>query len=707
MPRASSKPTSSQNTAAPYQVPEAVETHRYGTRGVRYKYSNGKAPHIPPPEPPTERPSLPKSAARKRKDPTPGEGERGGSELEQHNSEPEHEQSEPHNSEPPQASTLDSIDTRMEHSAAVLSPVDENIPHPPAIPEDTITPSLDSSQQSSTALVARDTQGSYHAVRYIRHVLTLTQAGNGIITTASGNPLRTPRRSNRPIGYTTPAVVIFGNSSNWPGFDHDDSQMPSFVPNTSIPFDTNVFSITMSPHPSRQVGVHQSNFSSWALCGNEFANPGSSSGVDEQPYNMGNLDQDVFPSQPTQVATMSTPTFAESAPIFEAPALTPAVTAPASANFNTLYATIMRTIPPILPAAPRAPTPMRPSGREGSMLRDNPASTQLVLASRASSTAPDVGHENEIWGSSVAPSNFRLPRALLPPPPRSHVRQDTYRPNSLRQGNFSYDQVSFIKFMKQRWGLYLVAEDPFPINVLPAQELCLLYAESILGISRAACGITQSTFDYVRKKDSNIRNGFLHGLLKVVEEDYGVTAASKSRVEELILNVNFAHISYDLTTKKITGRYCHPCICKVIKIVLFTRRSRGRPVGVRFIRELMGDTTAESDQDLHDLAANAGAPVAIIALACTLILHALQSIKAGDSSNRKAKTVKPVKFSEQKYGGPYRTILAKMKQYPRLGEVQKAYMEEIMKEYLVAHASTGDESDEELEFDDDMLSDGE
>ncbi|KAG8682117.1 hypothetical protein FRC08_015184, partial [Ceratobasidium sp. 394] len=88
------------------------------------------------------------------------------------------------------------------------------------------------------------------------------------------------------------------------------------------------------------------------------------------------------------------------------------------------------------------------------------------------------------------------------------------------------------------------------------------------------------------------------------------------------------------------------------------------------------------------------------------ILYALHSIKAGDSSKRKPRTPKPVKFSEDKYGTHYRSILEKMKQYSRLQEVQKTYMEEIMKEYLAVHTSAGKDSDSELDFDDEMLSDG-
>ncbi|KAG8714147.1 hypothetical protein FRC08_012312 [Ceratobasidium sp. 394] len=69
---------------------------------------------------------------------------------------------------------------------------------------------------------------------------------------------------------------------------------------------------------------------------------------------------------------------------------------------------------------------------------------------------------------------------------------------------------------------------------------------------------------------------------------------------------------------------------------------------------------------------------------------------------------KPVKFSESKYGKLYRTILAKLKQYDRLREVQKMYMEEIMKQYLAAQVTSDNDSDgDDFTFDDEMQSDGE
>ncbi|KAG9087312.1 hypothetical protein FS749_003001 [Ceratobasidium sp. UAMH 11750] len=691
MPRDTNKPT--KNTTA--NPPVAAGTPRYGLRGVQYKYSHSKAPHVPPPKPPKERPALPQSIARKGKNqrtvtqaaPADTGINQVDALVDQDNQvqpEPERLAPEAHNFNPISASASTSISAQAENTPSVLDSIAENAS---MVTEEISTPGIEASQRLNTAPSTQNTQAHGHIS----------------LTMPLGNPLCTPRRSNPSIGFTSPAVVIFQTPPNWARFDQDDSQMPPFVPNTSIPFDTSTFLARSPPALTRYPNSLDSGPSSLAFRATEFADPGSGPALNEQPRNASTLAEDVFRPQPT--LTIAAPV--------------------QSTNFNTMYTTIMRTIPSILPVAPMTLVPARSSGsaplrfpsksssnitsREGSALPDDLVPAQDLSVSQNTALGLVATREQgSLWHSSVAPSSHRLSRMHLPTPrTRASHPEETQHMMYLRQGDFKYDQVTFIKHMKHRWCLYLAAQDPFPINILPAQELCISYAEQVLQASHAQYNITQEAFDYVRKKDSNIRNSFLSGLLNVVEEGYDVTAASGDKIDELIKNLNFAHNSYDLITKKVKGRYRHHCIGKVISIILFTKRSRGRPVGVRFIRELMGDIGTEPAQDLPSLAANAFAPVATIALACTMILHALHSIKAGDSSNRKPKTIKPVKFAEQKYGGHYRTILAKMKQYSRLGEVQKAYMEEIMKEYLVCHATTGEESDGELEFDDEMMSDGE
>ncbi|KAG8703835.1 hypothetical protein FRC08_002612 [Ceratobasidium sp. 394] len=724
MPRIN-KSTTSQQSAAPYPVPEvvleavpeaAVEEaaepgHRYGTRRMAYKFSKSKAPVIPPPAA-TQGATSPASVNCTEKRPygnkgagaavtaanETGEGNAAtcsqADQIDQGESQPEQRELEQHNLEVPNSGPLPfntpgSAVVHADDSHSGSIPQIGHLPQLPTISEDTTTPST--SQDMSTALVLRNTQGN--------------QAAS--ITTSS-TLFSTPRRPNRPVGFNTPALVIIQNSQDWTQSNHDDLQIAPFIPNPSIPLDTSVLSISVSPHPnSRQICIQQSGFSSWMPRESEFAPPqsGASLNTPSKTHTAMNFNQDVFQAQPTR-----------------------AIEAPPN-QFKRLYDTIMGTIPPVLPTAPMTPAPnalanprllqlpqgppSAASSRESSILRDEPVPAQALHASRVSSTsrassaAPEAGHgSNDTWRSSVAPSSFQLSRAYLPPASRPPGYSNGYRPNSLRQGNFTYEQVIFIKYMKYRWAFSLATEDPFPINVLPAREACFSYAEKTLEVSRTSCQLSQ-VFDYVRKKDSGIRNSFLNGLLLAVEESYDVNTTSGLKIDDLISNMNFAHASWDKATRKIVGRYRNPCIAKVIKIVLFTKRSRGRSIGVRFIRELMGDPE-ELDVTTHTPMPTIGAPVATIGLACTLILHALHSIKAGDSSSRKRDTPKPVKLSESKYGKLYRTILAKLKQYERLGEVKELFMEEIMKEYLVAQAASDDGSDgDELEFDDEMQSDGE
>ncbi|KAG8705190.1 hypothetical protein FRC08_001782 [Ceratobasidium sp. 394] len=607
--------------------------------------------------------------------------------IDQGESQPEQRELEQHNLKVPDSESLPFntpgsaiVHTDDSHSGSI--PQIGHVPWLPTISEDTTTPST--SQDMSTALVLRNTQGNQAA---------------SIVT--STNLFSTPRRPNRPAGYNTPALVIIQNSQDWAQSNHDDLQIAPFIPNPSVPLNASVFSIRVSPHPnSRQICIQQSGFSSWMPRESEFAPPqsGASPNTFGESDNTINFGQDVFQAQPTR-----------------------AIEAPCS-EFTRLFSTVMGTLPPILPTVPITPAPNTlanprllqlprdppnaASSRESSILRDEPVPAQALHALHASSAAPEAGHgSNDSWRSSVAPLSFQLSRAYLPPASRPPGYSNGYRPNSLQQGNFTYEQVIFIKYMKHRWAFSLATEDPFPINVLPAREACFSYAEKTLEVSHASCQLSQ-VFDYVRKKDSGIWNSFLNGLLLAVEESYDVNTTSGSKIDDLISNMNFAHASWDKATRKIVGHYRNPCIAKVIKIVLFMKCSRGRSIGVRFIHELMGDPKEELDVTTHTPVLTIGAPLATIGLACTLILHALHSIKAGDSSSRKRDTPKPVKLSKSKYGKLYQTILARLQQYERLEEVKELFMEEIMKEYLVAQAASNDGSDgDELEFDDEMQSD--
>lgn len=69
----------------------------------------------------------------------------------------------------------------------------------------------------------------------------------------------------------------------------------------------------------------------------------------------------------------------------------------------------------------------------------------------------------------------------------------------------------------------------------------------------------------------------------------------------------------------VVGRYRHPCIISVLKIILFSKSSRARPIGLRFIRELMAETPPELLHEFKDKRATSGVPVPAIALASTLV----------------------------------------------------------------------------------------
>ncbi|KAG8725725.1 hypothetical protein FRC12_024086 [Ceratobasidium sp. 428] len=360
---------------------------------------------------------------------------------------------------------------------------------------------------------------------------------------------------------------------------------------------------------------------------------------------------------------------------------------------------------PSLPAPATASTNSHGSvfvSRKSSVSREDLVPAQNMPALRNGSLPPDMAQgshnscQSSVFSSSAQLSGPAVSQYRPPPPPPSA---------SLRQASFDYDQVLFIKQMKYRFQFHLACEDAFPIHNLPVQEHLLRYAEMIMGGSRGEFRITQAAVDYVFKKESNIRNGFTHDLLKVVEEYYQVTPASGATIDSLVDNLNFAHVSFDPITKTVAGRYRHPCVGEVIKNMLFTRRSRGRLLGIRFIQELMGSCRVNDPAMLN---AHPGAPVSLIACALTLIAHALQSIKAGDSSTRNKKTAKPLKLREGRYGGLFRTILAKLRQYTQLDKPRKEYMAMIMQAYLSSQANADGDSEDEIEFDEDeWQSDGE
>ncbi|KEP46027.1 hypothetical protein V565_222870, partial [Rhizoctonia solani 123E] len=201
------------------------------------------------------------------------------------------------------------------------------------------------------------------------------------------------------------------------------------------------------------------------------------------------------------------------------------------------------------------------------------------------------------------------------------------------------------------------------------------YAEEDLEVLRNDCNIGQSALEFVRKKESSIRCELQAGILSIIEESYGVNNTTIEKLNKLISQLNYVYTEYNIETKKVSGRYHHPCLIRILVAILFTKRKRGRPIGVRFMPLIM---EAHHSMDEARLPEAAGITTSMIALACTLVLCGLQSIKAGDSSERLGtRREKPVPFTKKRYSAHYRNFANKIKQYNRVEEVRKAYLEEI------------------------------
>ncbi|KAG9079756.1 hypothetical protein FRC06_007503, partial [Ceratobasidium sp. 370] len=99
-----------------------------------------------------------------------------------------------------------------------------------------------------------------------------------------------------------------------------------------------MFSVTVSPHLSCQCYIQHSGFNSQALCPSKFANLQSGSGLEtiEEHHDTANLGKNVFRPH-NQAPTAPAPTSMAPAPV---------------SNFNTLYNTVLGSIPPTSPAAP-------------------------------------------------------------------------------------------------------------------------------------------------------------------------------------------------------------------------------------------------------------------------------------------------------------------------------------------------------------------
>ncbi|KAG8726469.1 hypothetical protein FRC11_000074, partial [Ceratobasidium sp. 423] len=158
-------------------------------------------------------------------------------------------------------------------------------------------------------------------------------------------------------------------------------------------------------------------------------------------------------------------------------------------------------------------------------------------------------------------------------------------------------------------------------------------------------GNTHNWSKKVRKKESSIRNLFQTGLLSIVEEGYGVNSGTIDKLNELISQSHYIYAEYNIEMKKVSGRYRHPCLMRILRAILFTKCKHGCPIGVCFMPEIMGGINLT---DVPEESGGNGITAPMIALACTLALYGLQSIRAGDSSQRVGtRKEKPVHFTEK------------------------------------------------------------
>ncbi|KAG8744596.1 hypothetical protein FRC11_013366 [Ceratobasidium sp. 423] len=233
---------------------------------------------------------------------------------------------------------------------------------------------------------------------------------------------------------------------------------------------------------------------------------------------------------------------------------------------------------------------------------------------------------------------------------------------SLQQQDFHYDQVMFMNAMRKHWHWFLITDNLFPTNTNAALELCIQYAEQYLDTPHIHCDITCNVLDFT-------------SLLEIVEEGYGMNHDTTKKLNELISQSKYIYAEYEI-----------------------------EPIGVCFMPDIIGSVRPS---DPMEQPSGTGVSVSMIALACTLVLYTLQSIKAGDTSQRLGTCKgKPLHFTEKKYSGPYRSFVTKLQQYSRLEELRKTYLEEIMAEYLRVHADNDENSDIDIEVDNEMHSDG-
>ncbi|KAF8593419.1 hypothetical protein BDV93DRAFT_516573 [Ceratobasidium sp. AG-I] len=446
-----------------------------------------------------------------------------------------------------------------------------------------------------------------------------------------------PQVLNPSIAISSPSPVIFRNPPAW-AFNFDDQAIlnPNFVPNPNLQFENTSIVRNITTSTQFSVGPQDLN----GLTAPEDSTTATNS---YPPHNGYPARDDYWPSfgDTYRMRTVSPAPPDQSLPIpglssAQRRSVSPAIT---STNYmGTMYATT------------------------GSMSRGStPQPSELTMlharVARAFSTspAPVVSHTAaDIPHRAATPANLGSGDALSNPP----------KPAS----GFSYGQNEFIREMTHRWHWYLVAEDAFPVGLVRAQEAAIVYAETVLNASRAVEGLTKQHFDYVRKKDSRIRGDLKDGVREKVRAHYQINEQSLALVKELVKSHNFIFTSYDpKDLRVVTGRYRHLCIVDVLTSLFFPARTRGTTIGVRFGRELIEMTPKEVLRGYQDQTASYGAPVAAIALACTLILHALHSLEREIIAYNEGKPrPRVISFEERSYGVQYRGFVTALKGYKRL-----------------------------------------
>ncbi|KAG8757211.1 hypothetical protein FRC11_004720 [Ceratobasidium sp. 423] len=748
------------NDPAPEPEPHTTPTEGYNTRKKGYKYSHTKAPYVPPPPRPTKRRPPPVSLACKKQrldvdslnengSTDPGanpnihpEGCADGGVIE-------------HSREGITAnSNIDSLggdDQQTNVTDTVFSPTSPHIsnhlqnpvsPGPSnmdvGFPEsqrcETTNPSEGFEKQPVISMTTKlqpsvapsqvpqmspnNQPGTWTSVRPGAVDLT----GN-FGTSTSASDFTTPRRPTRSLGLTTPTVVIIGTPPVWGRFN-TEQDFPSFPPTIIQSFNqpsARIEDVDADPPLQQHLSGNPSNSLSSQIPHIHNFDPADSAehasdALSETPTGCSRADSSSNLSN-HQIA-VSAGVSMGSTPQVESASL---VVRSSTPNLLQMCNAIRRTLPPPPPLTSQSSTYQNSST---AMVRvSNPSmnhigsistpstvsrSTSVSRFSGPHSRTASVTRTNSLalddWNSREGPSTRGSPAPAANTLQISGPHAHTQPLRSLRQSNFHYDQVVFMNSMRRRWHWYLVADDLFPINTNAALELCAQYAEQHLGVSRTDCDITRTALDFVRRKDSGIRNLFQTGLLSIVEESYDVNTDATEKLDELISQSNYIYAEYNIETKKVSGRYRHPCLIRVLNAVLFTKYKRGRPIGISFMPEVIG---GDHLTDATELPGGTGISVSMIALACTLVLYALQSIKAGDTSQRLGtRKGKPLHFTEKKYSGPYRNFVMKLQQYGRLEEVRKSYLEEVMKEYLRFHVDNNEASDVDIEVDDEMHSDG-